>query len=103
MQAKYGHGDRVREMNRLAAQHARSQADAAPGPGGRYVAGSIGPSGELIEPVGTTPSEDVYHAFVEQATALEEGGADLIVVETMISGCGTTPDHIRTLVGAVRG
>ena len=85
MQAKYGHGDQVREMNRLAAQHARSQADAAPGSGGRYVAGSIGPTGELIRPVGTTPSEDVYHAFVEQATALEEGGADVIVVETMIS------------------
>ncbi len=83
MQAKYGHGDRAAEFSRLAARHARSQADAF-GPG-RYVAGSIGPTGELIEPVGETPASDVYDAFAEQAAALEEGGVDLVVVETMIS------------------
>ena len=83
MQAKYGYGERVPELNRLAAEHARGQSDKADGT--RFVAGSMGPTGELIEPVGETPAGDVYHAFVEQVTALEEGGVDVIVVETMIS------------------
>ena len=83
MQAKYGYGERVPELNRLAAEHARGQSDKADGT--RFVAGSTGPTGELIEPVGETPADDVYHAFVEQVTALEEGGVDVIVVETMIS------------------
>lgn len=84
MQNKYGYGDRVVELNRLAAEHARGQADRADGTT-RYVAGSMGPTGELIVPVGETPPEDVYNAFAEQAAALEEGGVDVIVVETMIS------------------
>lgn len=83
MQAKYGYGDRVVELNRLAAEHARSEAESADGT--RYVAGSMGPTGELIVPVGETPPDDVYHAFAEQATALAEGGVDVIVIETMIS------------------
>ncbi len=83
MQAKYGYGDRVVELNRLAAEHARSEAESADG--ARYVAGSMGPTGELIVPVGETPADDVYHAFAEQATALAEGGVDVIVIETMIS------------------
>jgi len=83
MQAKYGYGDRVVELNRLAAEHARSEAESADGT--RYVAGSMGPTGELIVPVGETPPGDVYHAFAEQATALAEGGVDVIVIETMIS------------------
>ena len=45
----------------------------------------MGPTGELIDPVGDTAADDVYSAFVEQATALQEGGVDVIVVETMIS------------------
>jgi 5-methyltetrahydrofolate--homocysteine methyltransferase len=83
MQAKYGYGDRVVELNRLAAEHARTEAAAAEG--ARYVAGSMGPTGELIVPVGETPADDVYHAYVEQATALAEGGVDVLVIETMIS------------------
>ena len=83
MQAKYGYGDRVMELNRLAAEHARAETETADG--ARYVAGSMGPTGELIVPVGETPPEDVYHAFAEQATALAEGGVDVIVIETMIS------------------
>ena len=83
MQSKYGYGDQAAVLNRLAAEHARSGADSVDGP--RYVAGSMGPTGELIEPVGDTPAADVYHAFAEQAICLEEGGADLVVIETMIS------------------
>ena len=78
MLKKYGHGQRVAELNRLAAQHARSQA-----PAGRYVLGSIGPTGEFLEPLGPVSQAEMLEAFTEQAVALEEGGADGVVIETM--------------------
>ncbi len=78
MQKKYGHGDKVAEFNRLAAEHARSQA-----PEGAFVAGSVGPTGEFLEPLGPVTATEMYEAFVEQVTALEAGGADAVVVETM--------------------
>ena len=78
MLKKYGYGDGVREFNRLAAEHARSQA-----PPGHYVIGSIGPSGEFLEPLGEVSEAEMLDAFVEQVTALEEGGVDGVVIETM--------------------
>ena len=78
MQKKYGYGERVAEFNRLAAEHARSQA-----PAGRFVVGSIGPTGEFLEPLGPVSESEMYDAFAEQVMALEAGGADAIVVETM--------------------
>ncbi len=80
MLEKYGHGGRVRELNRLAAEHARSQA----GPD-RFVAGSVGPTGEFLEPLGAVGEAEMLDAFVEQISALEEGGADAVVVETMFA------------------
>ncbi len=80
MLKKYGHGDRVREFNRLAVQHARSVA-----PSGRYVIGSVGPTGEFLEPVGPVSEADMLDAFAEQVTALEEAGADGLAFETMTS------------------
>ena len=78
MLKKYGHEDKVAELNRLAAQHARSQA----GPE-QFVVGSVGPTGEFLEPLGPASREEMRDAFVEQVTALEEGGADAVVIETM--------------------
>ena len=78
MLKKYGHEDKVAELNRLAAQHARSQA----GPE-QFVVGSVGPTGEFLEPLGPASREEMLDAFVEQVTALEEGGADAVVIETM--------------------
>ena len=78
MLKKYGYGDRVWELNRLAAEHARSAA-----PPGGYVVGSVGPSGEFLEPLGEVTEAEMFEAFVEQVTALEAGGADAVVVETM--------------------
>lgn len=78
MLKKYGHGDKVREINRTAARLARSVA-----PPGKYVIGSMGPTGEFLEPLGVVPEREMYEAFVEQATALEEGGADGVDIETM--------------------
>ncbi|MCH7606488.1 MAG: homocysteine S-methyltransferase family protein [Chloroflexi bacterium] len=78
MLGKYGYGDRVAEFNRLAAQHARSQS-----PAGGYVIGSVGPIGEFLQPLGEVGDAEMLDAFVEQVVALEEGGADGVVVETM--------------------
>ncbi|MGB0385224.1 MAG: betaine--homocysteine S-methyltransferase [Ardenticatenaceae bacterium] len=73
--------DRVTEFNRAAAALARAEADAASQP--VIVAGSIGPSGELLDPLGSLTFEGAKAGFAEQATALAEGGADLIWIETM--------------------
>lgn len=48
-----------------------------------YVAGNIGPTGKLLEPMGDLPFDAAYEAFLEQAGMMEEAGADLIIVETM--------------------
>ncbi len=73
--------DRVAELNRAGAEIARSAADAA----GRrvVVAGSMGPSGELIQPLGTLTIEEARDGFAEQAAALEAGGVDVLWIETM--------------------
>jgi 5-methyltetrahydrofolate--homocysteine methyltransferase len=79
------HGDehRVRELNIAAAKVARAVADAAGRP--VVVAGSIGPSGELMQPMGALTMESATTVFAEQASALQEGGADAIWIETMSS------------------
>lgn len=78
MLEKYGYGERVSEFNFLAARHARSQT-----PPGHHVIGSIGPTGEFLEPLGEVSQEEMPDAFVEQVIALEQGGADAVVIETM--------------------
>ena len=78
MLKKYGHGNRVHELNMLAAQHARIAA-----PSGGYVVGSVGPTGEFLEPLGDVTESEMKEAFADQVLALEEGGADGILVETM--------------------
>lgn len=73
--------DRVFELNKAAAEVGRSVADNA----GRrvLVAGSMGPSGELLEPMGEMTPETAQQAFADQAEGLAAGGADLIWIETM--------------------
>ena len=78
MLAKYGFGERVEELNRLGAELARSVA-----PQGRYVLGSIGPTGEFLEPNGTATETEMYEVFAEQARGLAAGGVDAFCVETM--------------------
>ena len=77
---KYGLEDRVEELNRLAARHVRSLA-----PPDHFVFGSVGPSGEFLEPAGEMSPGEMYEGFIRQVTALAEGGADAICAETMIS------------------
>ncbi len=74
---------RVRELNMAAVKNARTEAQAATRD--VYVAGSIGPTGEIFMPVGTMSHEDGVEAFAEQAVALQEGGVDVLWLETMSS------------------
>lgn len=74
-------GDRVIELNKKAAENARAEADEAPHP--VLVAGSMGPTGQLLEPLGTLTVSDAEKSFADQAAGLAEGGVDLFWIETM--------------------
>ncbi len=75
---------RVRELNMAGVKCAREAAEAS----GRdvLVAGSIGPTGELFQPLGALTYEDAVEAFSEQMDALVEAGVDILWVETMSAG-----------------
>jgi len=76
--SKVGLGERARELNLAAAALARQAAA-----GQAYVAGDVGPTGELMKPLGPLTYEPALETFTEQAAALAEGGVDAIWVETM--------------------
>lgn len=78
----YGFEDRVAEFNAAAVRIAKA-AIAESGKDAR-VAGSMGPTGRFIEPLGDLDFEEAYDAFREQAKALAEAGADLLIIETCI-------------------
>ncbi len=84
---------RVRELNRIAAEIARDVADAAGRP--VVVAGSVGPTGEIMQPVGTLGHSEAVEMFHEQADALIEGGADVLWAETM-----SAPEEFRAAAEA---
>jgi 5-methyltetrahydrofolate--homocysteine methyltransferase len=73
-------GDRVEELNKAGAEVARKVADRHPG---AYVLGDVGPSGDLMEPMGTLTPESAQELFAEQIRGLVAGGADAILIETM--------------------
>lgn len=87
--------DRAVEFNRAAAQAARAVADAADRP--VIVAGSMGPSGELLVPMGEMTYEACVAGFAEQAQGLTEGGADVLWIETM-----SDLDEVRAAVEGAR-
>lgn len=72
---------RTRELNRIAASLGREVADAAGRP--VVVAGSVGPTGEIFEPMGPMTHALAVEIFHEQAEGLKEGGADVLWVETI--------------------
>lgn len=74
----YGLDGAIEEINRRAAALARDVAY-----GTQYVLGSMGPTGEFMAPLGSATEEELIAAFGAQARALEQGGAELVVVETM--------------------
>ena len=76
--ARHSMSDRVRDINLAGAQVAREAAKSFD----VWVAGSIGPLGVRIEPLGKTSFEEARAAFREQIEALVEGGVDLLMLET---------------------
>jgi 5-methyltetrahydrofolate--homocysteine methyltransferase len=69
--------DQVAELNEAGARLAREAA------GERLVAGSMGPTGELMEPLGLLTMDGARESFGEQARALKAGGVDFALIETM--------------------
>ncbi len=89
----HGAEGRVRELNRVAASLGREIADAAGRP--VVVAGSMGPTGEIFEPVGPLTHAEAVEIFHEQAEGLKEGGADVLWVETI-----SAPEELRAAAEA---
>jgi 5-methyltetrahydrofolate--homocysteine methyltransferase len=84
---------RVRELNRVGAALGREIADKAGRP--VVVAGSMGPTGEIFEPMGSLTHALAVEIFHEQAEALKEGGADVLWVETI-----SAPEEYRAAADA---
>ncbi|MEO5852742.1 MAG: homocysteine S-methyltransferase family protein [Nocardioides sp.] len=75
----HGLGDRVHELNAAAARVAREVADEH----ALLVAGDLGPTGELMDPLGTQTEAEAQALFAEQLAGLVEGGIDVVLIETM--------------------
>ena len=86
---------RVGDFNRAGAALARAEVKAS----GRQVlvAGDIGPTGSILEPVGELSFDEAVDGFAEQAAALIEGGVDLIWIETMAD-----LEEVRAAIEGVR-
>lgn len=85
----------VTELNRKAARLARDVADKAGRP--VLVAGSVGPTGEILAPLGSLEKADAVESFKEQMEGLVEGGVDLIWIETI-----SAPDELEAAAEAAR-
>ena len=84
---------RTQELNRLAAQAGRNVADRAGRP--VVVAGSVGPTGDLLRALGPLSEDEAVDVFVEQIEGLREGGADVAWIETM-----SAPEEMRAAARA---
>ena len=84
---------RTYELAKGAAELARRVADAAPRP--VVVAGSVGPTGELFEPMGALNHDDAVASFADEIRGLRDGGADVAWIETMSS-----PEEVHAAVTA---
>jgi 5-methyltetrahydrofolate--homocysteine methyltransferase len=74
---QYGLGNRAGEINEASASISREAAGI-----GRHVAGSVGPTGKMLL-MGDVTEAELYDGFCEQSIALEKGGADIVIIETM--------------------
>ena len=85
--------DQVHELNRVGAAIGRDIADAS----GRtvIVAGSVGPTGDIMSPMGTLTHKIAVEMFHEQAEGLKAGGADVLWVETI-----SAPEEFRAAAEA---
>ncbi|MBL7994264.1 bifunctional homocysteine S-methyltransferase/methylenetetrahydrofolate reductase [bacterium] len=81
----HGFEDKLDDINRTAANLAREVADRKKIELGRdvFVAGSVGPLGKPLEPIGKIKHEEARAYFAEQIQILADGGVDLIMIETI--------------------
>ncbi|MEL6587126.1 MAG: betaine--homocysteine S-methyltransferase [Pseudomonadota bacterium] len=86
-------GHRARELSRMGAEIGREVADAAGRP--VIVAGSMGPTGEIMAPMGPLTHEGAVEIFADQAEGLKEGGADVLWVETI-----SAPEELKAAAEA---
>ncbi len=77
----HGAERRARQLSRIAAEIGREVADRQNRP--VIVAGSVGPTGEIMAPMGSLTHELAVEIFHEQAEGLKEGGADVLWLETI--------------------
>jgi 5-methyltetrahydrofolate--homocysteine methyltransferase len=77
---KFGQEDKVKELNTAGVKLAREALRDYPG---AILLGDIGPTGELLAPLGNKSSKEIYEVFREQAEILSESGVDALIVETM--------------------
>ena len=75
---QHGQAERTAELNAAGAAAARRAAGEA-----AMVAADVGPFGGFLEPLGETTLDELLAIFIEQMTALREGGADFALIETM--------------------
>lgn len=87
--------DEVIQINKAAAENARAKADAVPHL--VVVAGSIGPTGKLFEPMGDLSFEEAKETFAEQASGLAQGGVDVLWIETM-----SAVEEVEAAVAGIR-
>ena len=85
--------DKTRKLARLGADIAREVAAAAGRP--VVVAGSVGPTGDLLAPLGPLTEDEACEVFAEQIEGLKEGGAYVVWIETM-----SAPEEIRAAARA---
>lgn len=74
----HGHENNVYDFNKAATEIAKKVC-----PKGKFVAGSVGPTGEFLEPLGTLNYSDLVEAFSDQINGLIDGGVDVLFIETM--------------------
>ena len=91
----HGAEKRARELSRISAEIGREVADRRDRP--VIVAGSVGPTGEIMAPMGSLTHELAVEIFHEQADGLKEGGADVLWLETI-----SAPEEYQAAAEAFR-
>lgn len=96
---KYGCRNRLPELNEQGVKLAREAIDDYKKDSAvlLFIAGSIGPTGEILEPCGPAKKEEVFVAYQEQAKALDSSGVDFILLETFYN-----LDEIKIALKAVK-
>lgn len=88
----HGLSDHVQEINQEGAAVARKAAGED-----KFVLGGFGPTGDFLEPLGTLKPDELKAEFAKQAKALENGGADAFIIETMAA-----TDEVAAAVEGIR-